>query len=82
MKVINNYRMSTRKWSEKDSLFFKFQGPYNASLKETATTVREIVEKHGDSGLAFETRKRRVGYGWIGRICFIQSWRFLRGAGR
>ena len=27
-----NYRIAKRKWPEKDSLFFKFQGPSNASL--------------------------------------------------
>jgi D-lactate dehydrogenase (cytochrome) len=47
MAAANKYGMSKRKWPEKDSLFLKFQGPTPASLKETATVVRKIVENHG-----------------------------------
>ncbi|KAF5367781.1 hypothetical protein D9615_010498 [Tricholomella constricta] len=47
MSSTNRHGMSKHKWPETDSLFFKFQGPTPASLKETATIVRKIVEKHG-----------------------------------
>ena len=42
--------MSKRKWPEKDSLFFKFQGLSAASIQETAEVVKGVVEKHGGTG--------------------------------
>lgn len=50
MSATNKFGASARKWPEKDSLFFKFQGPTPASLKETAGVVKRIVEGHGGWG--------------------------------
>lgn len=50
MRALNKFGQSKRKWPEKDSLFFKFQGPSQASLDESARVVKQIVEKHGGSG--------------------------------
>lgn len=49
MSALNKYSVSKqrRKYAEKDHLFFKFQGPTPASLRETASIVKKIVEKHG-----------------------------------
>lgn len=59
MSAINKFGMSKRVYPEKDSLFFKFQGPAttgsassssSASLRETADIVKKITEKHGGTG--------------------------------
>ena len=50
MAATNKVGISKRKWPEKDSLFFKFQGPTAASLRETAEVVKQVVEKHGGTG--------------------------------
>lgn len=53
MSALNKYGASKgRKYLEKDHLFFKFQGPTPASLKETASIVKKIVEKHGGANFA------------------------------
>lgn len=50
MQATNVYGATKRKWPEKDSLFFKFQGPTAASLKESADIVKKIVRKYGATG--------------------------------
>lgn len=51
MSALNKYgKLSGRDWAEKDSLFFKFQGPSKRALQETAEIVKKIVEKHGGTG--------------------------------
>jgi D-lactate dehydrogenase (cytochrome) len=50
MYAVNKYGCSGRKWPEKDSLFFKFQGHSQAALQDTAKVVKTIVEKHGGTG--------------------------------
>jgi D-lactate dehydrogenase (cytochrome) len=77
MKAINSYGMSTRKWPEKDSLFFKFQGPSSASLKETATTVQQIVETHGGSGFALARNEKEARDLWMDRKNLFHSKRAL-----
>ena len=52
MSAVNKFACSGRKWAEKDSLFFKFQGNSQAALQETAKVVKTIVEKYG--GFGFE----------------------------
>ncbi|KAF8964963.1 FAD-linked oxidase-like protein [Flammula alnicola] len=44
MKATNNCGISSRKWLEKDSLFSKFEGPSQASLKETASINEKEAE--------------------------------------
>lgn len=67
MKATNNYGMSLRKWPEKDSLFFKFQGPTQASLKETAKIVEKIVAKHGGTGFSFAKNDKEAVDLWSDR---------------
>jgi D-lactate dehydrogenase (cytochrome) len=52
MRATNEYGMSMRKWPEKDSLFFKFQGHSEAALADTARVTKEIVERHGGTGFS------------------------------
>ncbi|KAF9491216.1 FAD-binding domain-containing protein [Pleurotus eryngii] len=50
MHATNLNGMSTRKWPERDSVFFKFQGPSPAALRETAQVVKRVAERHGGFG--------------------------------
>ncbi|KAF4617446.1 hypothetical protein D9613_006408 [Agrocybe pediades] len=67
MKATNNYGMSFRKWPEKDSLYFKFQGPTQASLKETAEVVKQIVKKHGGTGFSLAKNEKEAEAIWTDR---------------
>ncbi|TCD60929.1 hypothetical protein EIP91_009282 [Steccherinum ochraceum] len=67
MKSTNLYGMSQRKWPEKDSLFFKFQGPSETSLKETARTVKKISEKHGGFGFTLAGSEKEANDLWADR---------------
>jgi len=81
MKAINHYGMAKRKWPEKDSLFFKFQGPSNASLKETATTMQQIAEKHGGSGFTLARNEKEAYELWMDRKnLFYSKLSFFKGS--
>ncbi|OCH88443.1 hypothetical protein OBBRIDRAFT_86159 [Obba rivulosa] len=67
MKSTNMYGMSTRKWPEKDSLFFKFQGPTQRSLKESAEIARRISEKHGGTGFELARNDKEAADLWQDR---------------
>jgi len=67
MKATNTYGMSSRKWPELDSLFFKFQGPTPASLKETAEIVKRISKKYGASGFEFAKDENEAAMLWSDR---------------
>jgi D-lactate dehydrogenase (cytochrome) len=51
MAALNDHSISRKKvkYPVKDTLFFKFQGPTPASLKESSSIVAKIVAKHGGS---------------------------------
>lgn len=65
--AINKYGMSARKYPVADSLFFKFQGPTPASLKETAKIVREVAERHGGTGFQLARTKEDAEALWSDR---------------
>jgi D-lactate dehydrogenase (cytochrome) len=67
MAATNNYHGSSRKYPEKDSLFFKFQGHSQESLRETAKSVRRIVEKHGGSGFELARNEKEATDMWTDR---------------
>ncbi|KAI8978891.1 FAD-linked oxidase-like protein [Trametes punicea] len=67
MRATNMYGMSSRKWPEKDSLFFKFQGPTQRSLQETAEIVKKITEKHGGTGFALARNEKEAHDLWMDR---------------
>lgn len=73
MRATNAFKAHTghtqhtpKKWPEKDSLFFKFQGPSQAALDDTARIVREIVEKpeYGGSGFTLAASGREAEELW------------------
>jgi len=67
MAATNKYGMSERKYPEKDSLFFKFQGPSYASLQETADIVKRIVERHGGTGFELAQNQKEANDLWTDR---------------
>ncbi|KAG6873042.1 hypothetical protein C0995_003798 [Termitomyces sp. Mi166 len=67
MAATNKFGMSKRKWPEKDSLFFKFQGISPASLRETARIVQKIVEKHGGTGFELARNEQEADELWADR---------------
>jgi len=54
MRATNTYGISERKYPEKDSLFFKFQGSPE-TIRETSRVVGQLLKKHGATG--FEVAK-------------------------
>ncbi|KAI0647653.1 FAD-linked oxidase-like protein [Trametes meyenii] len=82
MKATNVYGMSTRKWPEKDSLFFKFQGPTPRALKETAEIVKKIAEKHGGTGFALARDDQEAHDLWTDRKNALYSSLALLPGGR
>ncbi|KAI0755394.1 FAD-linked oxidase-like protein [Daedaleopsis nitida] len=67
MRATNIYGMSSRKWPEKDSLFFKFQGPTPRALQETADVVQKIAKKHGGTGFALARDEKEANDLWMDR---------------
>ncbi|KAF9464057.1 FAD-linked oxidase-like protein [Collybia nuda] len=67
MQATNKYGMSARKWPEKDSLFFKFQGHSKAALQETAKVVKAVVEKHGGTGFELARNDKEATDLWADR---------------
>jgi len=54
MRATNTHGISERKYPEKDSLFFKFQGSPE-TIQETSRVVGQLLKKHGATG--FEVAK-------------------------
>ncbi|KAF9447008.1 hypothetical protein P691DRAFT_672357 [Macrolepiota fuliginosa MF-IS2] len=69
MFALNKFNVHTkgRKYLEKDHLFFKFQGPTQASLKETAVIVKKLVEKHGGSNFSLARNAEEAEDMWNDR---------------
>jgi hypothetical protein len=67
MFATNKFGMSERKYPEKDSLFFKFQGQSQASLVETAKVAKAIAEKHGGTGFEVAKSKKEAADLWSDR---------------
>ena len=73
MKGTNMYGMSPRKWPEKDSLFFKFQGPTPRSLQESADIVRKITDKYGGTNFMFAKNEKEANDLWTDRKNAVYS---------
>ena len=67
MRATNLYGLSSRKWPEKDSLFFKFQGPTPRALQEAADTAKKISQKHGSSGFVLAKSDKEANDLWMDR---------------
>ncbi|KAF8877514.1 FAD-linked oxidase-like protein [Infundibulicybe gibba] len=67
MHATNKFGISTHKWPEQDSLFFKFQGPTPASLAETARIVEQISGKHGGFGFRLASSEQEADDIWADR---------------
>lgn len=67
MSATNKYGMSQRKYPEKDSLFFKFQGHSQAALAETAKVAKTIAEKHGGTGFELARNEKEATDLWSDR---------------
>ena len=81
MRSTNLFGMSQRKWPEKDSLFFKFQGPTARSLQETADIVKKISTKYGGTGFELARNEKEAADLWTDRKNgFYSSLAILPGA--
>ena len=69
MAALNNHNMTTkkRKYAVKDTLFFKFQGPTQSSLQETAAIVKKIVEKYDGRNFSLARTKEEADDMWSDR---------------
>ena len=67
MRSTNLYGMSLRKYPEKDSLYFKFQGPTERSIKESMDIVREITKRHGGFGFTAARDDKEAADLWMDR---------------
>jgi len=69
MAALNDHSMTTkkRKYVVKDTLFFKFQGPTQSSLQETAATVKKIVEKYDGRSFTLAGSKEEADDMWSDR---------------
>lgn len=67
MRSTNLLGASERTYPEVDCLFFKFQGPTQASIQETAQIVKEIVKKHGATGFELAWNEKESKDLWADR---------------
>jgi len=69
MAALNDHSTTTkkRKYPVKDTLFFKFQGPTQSSLQETAATVKKIVEKYDGHNFTLARTKEEADDMWSDR---------------
>lgn len=67
MHATNLYGMSKRKWPEKDSLFFKFQGHSLEALRDTAKVVEKVVKRHGGTGFTLARNEKEAADLWTDR---------------
>ncbi|KAF8558658.1 hypothetical protein OG21DRAFT_1595268 [Imleria badia] len=67
MRSANLFGGCERTYPEVDCLFFKFQGPTQASIQETAQIVKEIVKKHGATGFELAHNEKEAKDLWAAR---------------
>ncbi|TFY79625.1 hypothetical protein EWM64_g4390 [Hericium alpestre] len=67
MEATNLHGPSGRKYAVTDHLFFKLQGPTQASLKETARIVQEVAKKHGGSSFKVAKNDEEAEDMWADR---------------
>ncbi|KZT09513.1 uncharacterized protein LAESUDRAFT_646124 [Laetiporus sulphureus 93-53] len=67
MRGTNRYGASVRKYAEKDSLFFKFQGPTAQSIQESVKIARDIAKKYGGTGFELARTEKEAADLWMDR---------------
>jgi len=67
MRSTNFFGASERTYPETDCLFFKFQGPTQASIQETARIVKKIVKEHGATGFELARSEKEAKDLWDAR---------------
>jgi len=73
MRSINLYGASQRKYPEVDCLFFKFQGPTQASLQESARIAKEVVKKYGATSFELARNEKEAEDLWEDRKSALWS---------
>ncbi|CUA76047.1 hypothetical protein RSOLAG22IIIB_02054 [Rhizoctonia solani] len=66
MRATNKYGQSERKYPEKDSIYFKFQGSPD-TIKQSAAIAKSIAEKHGGTGFSLATSEQEAVDLWADR---------------
>ncbi|KAF8599623.1 hypothetical protein BDV93DRAFT_526004 [Ceratobasidium sp. AG-I] len=77
MRATNVHGQSERKYPEKDSLYFKFQGSPE-TIKYSAATVRSIAAKHGGTGFSLASSEHEAADLWADRKNALYSSLALR----
>ena len=67
MRATNAYGKSRRKYPEKDSIYFKIQGPTAQALAEAAAVVKRVAEKHGATGFEYAKTEQEADELWLDR---------------
>lgn len=81
MHAVNEGGIAGRKYPEKDSLFFKFQGT-EGIMNETAKGVAELAKRHGGKDFEFSASDADAEKLWAGRKAALWSVLSLREDGR
>lgn len=75
MRATNLHGQSQRKWPERDTLFFKFQGPveldpakeHSPLLQHTAELVRKVCERHSGTDWTLAANVQEAEDMWMDR---------------
>lgn len=67
MRATNAYGKSKRKYPERDSIYFKLQGPTPAAMEDTARVVRTVSEKYGATGFEYAETEEEAEELWLDR---------------
>ena len=81
MRATNAYGKSRRKYPERDSIYFKLQGPTSQSLAEAAAVVKRVSDKYGATGFEYAKTEQEAEELWLDRkMGFYSGLSLLPGA--
>ncbi|CAM1509690.1 Fc.00g000250.m01.CDS01 [Cosmosporella sp. VM-42] len=78
MRSINEAKSTTRTWKEEPSLFFKFNGSSDITVRDTSKRVREITQEHGSTSFIFASSRAEREELWLARKAALWSMLALR----
>ena len=78
MRSINEAGSIHRRWDEVPSLFFKFTGTTETSVRETSNLVRSISNQHGSTSFLFAASDEEKEELWSARKAALWSMMSLR----